>query len=84
MNGNGSDMALELDATTVQVVEHLAQTWGVSKQEAVRRALAQANATAGSVDKQDRLAAFKALQRRLQMTPVKAAEWQTAVREARR
>lgn len=84
MNGNGSDMALELDATTIRVVEHLAQAWGVSKQEAVRRAVEQADATANLPTKPDRLAAFKALQSRLQLTPAKAAEWQTAVRDARR
>jgi hypothetical protein len=84
MNGNGSVMAIELDATTIQVVEHLAEAWGVSKQQAVRRAVEQADATARPAGAQDRLAAFRALQRRLEVTEAKAAAWQSAVREARR
>jgi uncharacterized protein (DUF433 family) len=37
-----------------------------------------------SSEKESRLEAFKALQRNLSLTPAKAAEWQDAVREARR
>lgn len=37
-----------------------------------------------AVEKQDRLKAFERLQRSLALTPAKAAEWQEAVREARR
>jgi uncharacterized protein (DUF433 family) len=44
----------------------------------------QANALTGSLEKEVRLEAFKALQRNLSLTPAKAAEWQDAVREARR
>ena len=84
MNGNDSARALELDATTFQGVEHLAQAWGVSNQEAVRRAVEQADTAASPPEKPDRLAAFKALQRRLHLTPGKAAEWQAAVGDARR
>jgi hypothetical protein len=65
-------------------LEHLAQAWGVIREEAVRRAVAQADAASATASKQSRLAAFKELQRRLALTPAKAAAWQTAVHEARR
>ena len=44
----------------------------------------QNNALTGSLEKEIWLEAFKALQRNLSLTPAKAAEWQDAVREARR
>jgi len=44
----------------------------------------QANALTSSLEKEVRLKAFKELQRRLSLTSAKAAEWQNAVREARR
>jgi hypothetical protein len=39
MNGNGSSVSL--DPSTLAVVEQLARAWGVSKEEAVRRAVTQ-------------------------------------------
>ncbi|HBB89279.1 MAG TPA: hypothetical protein DC047_16870 [Blastocatellia bacterium] len=44
----------------------------------------QTNAHTDSLEKEIWLEAFKALQRNLGLTPAKAAEWQDAVREARR
>lgn len=44
----------------------------------------QTNPLTGSLEKEIWLEAFKALQRNLSLTPAKAAEWQAAVREARR
>lgn len=47
----------------------------------------EAHGQADAVDvleKENRLEAFKALQRNLCLTPAKAAEWQDVVREARR
>ena len=82
MNGNGNSVSL--DASTLTMVEQLAQAWGVSKEEAVRRAVTQADAAPVSVKHSDRLTAFKQLQSRLQLTPEKAAAWQSAVREGRR
>ena len=82
MDGNGA--SLELDGATAHLVERLAQAWGVSKEEAVRRVVAQAQAASSTVNTQGRLEAFKELQRRLGLTPAKAAEWQNAVHEARR
>lgn len=45
---------------------------------------ANADAAADLSNKEGRLEAFKELQRRLNLTAAKAAEWQGAVREARR
>lgn len=44
----------------------------------------KANVLTGSLEKEVRLEAFKELQRRLSLTSAKAAEWQNAIREARR
>jgi uncharacterized protein (DUF433 family) len=44
----------------------------------------QSNALTDSPEKEIWLEAFKALQRNLSLTPAKAAEWQAAIREARR
>ncbi len=82
MNGNG--VMLELDAATADSVNHLAKSWGVSKEEAVRRAVAEVEKTTVAPPPLSRLEAFKELQRRLQLTPEKAEAWQAAVREARR
>ena len=82
MNGNGQTVSL--DSSTLEVVEQLARAWGVSKEEAVKRAVTQVEAASAPVKISDRLQAFKELQRRLQLTPEKAAAWQAAVRDARR
>jgi hypothetical protein len=84
LNGNNRPLSLELDEITARLLVRLAETWGVSEEEAIRRAVEQANAVTFLPTKEGRLEAFKALQRRLGLTPAKAAEWQYAVREARR
>jgi len=84
MNRNGDKTSLELDAVTARLLGHVAETWGVSEEEAIRRALEQANEKSDSPSKEARLGAFRELQRSLDLTPAKAAEWQDAVREARR
>jgi hypothetical protein len=81
---NANDRVLDLDAATAKVVEQLARAWGVSKQEAVRRAVSQAGAAGEPAQAPDRLAALRELQRRLQLTSDKAAAWQAAVHEGRR
>jgi hypothetical protein len=81
MNGNGS---LSLDAPTLEIVEQLARFWGVSKEEAVRRAVTQVEIAPTGAKNADRLQAFRQLQGRLALTPEKAAAWQSAVREGRR
>ncbi len=84
MSRNGDATSLELDEVTASLLARLAETWGVSEEEAVRRAVKQANAATVLPGKEGRLEAFKALQRSLGLTSVKAAEWQAAVGEARR
>ncbi len=84
MNGNGSTLSFELDVATTQLVEHLARTWGVSKEEAIKRAVTQAEVAPVAGDKADRFQSFRELQRRLNLTPEKAATWQASVREGRR
>jgi hypothetical protein len=84
MNRNGDTTSFELDAMTVHLLVRLAEMWGVSKEEAVRRAAEQATAATESSKKEDWFAAFKELQRSLSLTPAKAAEWRDGIREARR
>lgn len=84
MNGNDSAHLLEVDAMTAQRLARLAEMWGVSEEEAIRRAVAEANTSAATATKERRLEAFEQLQRSLSLTPAKAAEWQDAIRDARR
>ena len=84
MKRNSGTTSIELDPTTVHLLAQLAEMWGVSVNEAIRRAVQQANATPNSSTKECRWEAFKALQRSLDLTPAKAAEWQDAIRDARR
>ncbi len=81
MNGNGNSVSL--DASTLELVEQLSRAWGVSKEEAVRRTVTQADAAPVVAKNSHRLVAFKQLQSRLQLTPEKAAAWQSAVLRAR-
>jgi len=84
MNGDAHTISLQLDAGTAELLEQLARAWGVSQEEAVKRAVTQAEAAPAPMKSSERLQAFKELQRRLQLTPEKAAGWQAAVRNARR
>ena len=83
MNGNGHT-SIELDSATVRLLESLAAAWGVSPEEAVKRAVLQADAQAAPAEVPGRLEAFKELQRRLHLTPTMADAWQADVREGRR
>ncbi|HEV2884547.1 MAG TPA: hypothetical protein VGW36_06790 [Pyrinomonadaceae bacterium] len=84
MNRNRNTTSLELDAETANLLTQIAEAWGVSGEEAVRRALDQVNVANGSSGKQARWEALKALQRSLNLTPTKAAAWQEAITDARR
>jgi hypothetical protein len=75
---------LEIDEDTAAALEELAKAWGMSRQEAARRAIAEAKASTVSVDGVQRIKAFRELQRRLHLTPEEAASWQDLVREGRR
>ncbi len=63
-------LTLGLDADTAGSVKHLTDTWGVSAEEAVCRAVKSVDAVlnAGPID---RVEAFKELQRLLELTPEK-------------
>jgi predicted transcriptional regulator len=77
-------ISVELEPTTARHLKWLAETWEVSEEEAIRRAVEQANDVTALPDKESWLEAFKALQRSLDLTPAKAAEWQNSIRDARR
>ena len=79
MNQDELTQSVEIDAMTANLLGRLAATWGLSLEEALRRAVTEANAENGKQNKKGRLEAF-----RLNLTPAKAAEWQDAVRNARR
>src|SRR5216117_1092623 len=57
----GTDMTLQLDAATAASVKHLADTLGVTPEEAVRRAVQSADIQSGEVDVQKKLQALDAL-----------------------
>lgn len=83
MKRNSGTTSIELDPTTIRLLAQLAEMWGMSVNEAIRRAVQQTNATSNPSNKKRRWEAFKALQRSLNLTPAKAVEWQDAIREAR-
>lgn len=60
-----------LDVETVQALEGMARRWGVSKSEALRRAI-NSTAQQGAVS---RLEALDKLQNSLNLTPAKARAW---------
>jgi hypothetical protein len=77
-------MTLELDAVTAATVRHLADTLGVSPEEAVRRAVLSADVQRREVDAQKKLQALDALCQSLNLDDEKTAQWKASVREARR
>ena len=81
---NGTKVTMELDAESAESAQHLAKAWGVSIEEAVRRAVTAANGSSARTPAQSRLEAFENLQRHLQLAPEKAIEWKAMIRDARR
>lgn len=72
-----------LDVETVRKLEEMARRWGVSKSEALRRAIhVAAGETTGSDSPAIR--ALDALQRSLAMDPIKARRWVAASASERR
>ena len=71
-----------LDLETVRKLEQLAQKWGVSKSEALRRSVH--SASVAQLNSLDPLQAFEALQRSLHLSKAEADEWQRSVRAVRR
>ncbi|MCJ7627607.1 MAG: ribbon-helix-helix protein, CopG family [Longimicrobiales bacterium] len=73
-----------LDPGTAQALERLAARWGVSKSEALRRAVAFASREEGVDPAAEALAALDLLQERMGMEDTTAAEWIQTVRAERR
>jgi hypothetical protein len=85
MSSKNQSIALELDRPTVQILDVLATQWGVSREDAAKRAIAEAAPPESEVHSDDaaRMHAFRELQRRLNLTPEKAAAWKATIRDAR-
>ncbi len=69
-----------LDTHTVLALREVAQRWGVSRSEALRRIIREAARTSAPVD---RARAFEALQAEAGVSPRAAAAWAEAVRAER-
>jgi hypothetical protein len=63
-----------LDPPTVKALEVMARRWGVSKSEALRRAIRAAERVADGGEAAP-LAALTALQQSVKLTPAKARAW---------
>ncbi len=72
-----------LDVETVRDLEEMARRWGVSKSEALRRAI-RATAKENLPGSPDALAALDALQQRLTLDPAKARTWSRRAKNERR
>jgi hypothetical protein len=72
-----------LDPGTVCRLEEIARHWGVSKSEALRRAIRAADA-GPSASLSEPLAALDALQKSTALTPAKARAWAAETRKERR
>ncbi|MBM5810382.1 MAG: ribbon-helix-helix protein, CopG family [Gammaproteobacteria bacterium] len=72
-----------LDVETVRALEDVARGWGVSKSEALRRAIRAARRESAAVAP-DALAALDTLQRSLALKGRAASGWETKARAARR
>jgi len=81
---NTNAITVELDEPTATSLDHLCQKWGVPAAEAVKRAVNEADVKSPPSSPEERLAAFRELQRIAQMTPEKAAARWAAVLDARR
>lgn len=77
-------MTLKLDPATTQLLDKLANAWGISKEEAARRAIKEAGAAVPGASTGDRLAALRELQRRLRLSPASAEAWLKTIQAARR
>jgi hypothetical protein len=71
-----------LDPETVKLLERMARRWGVSKSEALRRAI-RAAAVDGA-GPSDALTALDRLQRAVGIDVTRAAEWSASARAERR
>jgi len=78
-----STIHVDLDQLTAQKLVRLAAKWGVTQEEALRRALETADAQVEQVKDENRLEILRELQQRLELTPAQADAWEAAVRNAR-
>jgi hypothetical protein len=72
-----------LDVSTVATLDEIARRWGVSKSEALRRAI-RAAAQSGPHPEGDPLKALQALQGSLRLSPARARAWIGRIRNERR
>jgi hypothetical protein len=72
-----------LDLETIRALEDMARRLGVSKSEALRRAIRSA-AGKGRTQGSDALQALDRLQKSLDLTPAKARAWVRSARKERR
>ncbi len=73
-----------LDSETIRALEEMATRWGVSKSEALRRAIRAVARRQRQPDRrQDALVALEELQRSLRLTRAKASAWIKEVRAER-
>ena len=73
-----------LDVETAESLDRLADRWGVSKSEALRRAVAAAATVEGADAASDAAAALEALQKRLGLDAEKAEAWVASVHAERK
>jgi hypothetical protein len=84
MGSNNDVGGLQIDPGTLRILDLLAARWGVTREAAVKRAVAQAAPESGGSSSDVKMEALKELQRNLAITPEKAEAWQLSVREGRR
>jgi hypothetical protein len=72
-----------MDVGTMQALDRIARRWGVSKSEALRRAI-RAAAEQQPPGSGEALRALDQLQRSLKLTPARARAWAQTIRGERR
>jgi len=72
-----------LDPETVRTLEEMARRWGVSKSEALRRAI-RAAAKQAPCEESDAIKALDELQQSLALSPTKVRDWASRVKAERR
>jgi predicted transcriptional regulator len=73
-----------LDVETVHALDELARRWGVSRSEALRRAIRAAAHPGRSVVALEPVRALDRLQRALRLRPADVEDWSALVRAERR
>ncbi len=72
-----------LDPETVRTLEEMARRWGVSKSEALRRAI-RAAAKEAPCEEKDAIKALDELQQSLALSPTQARAWASRAKVERR